>query len=443
MSLVSRTPETDLSHTADPQWELVERIVASPSFAKSDRLRRFLLYICELSLQGRADEINELNIGEKLFGRARNYDSSVDGIVRSHASRLRHRLEQYFGAEGKNEPIRLFIPRGAYLPVFEPQPEAPAPEIAAAETLDAKSSETLAKPMEAIRPAGERPSPWMLLSFALALACAAMVSLLVYGHTRAAAPVKSIGSHLLWGYFFGTNQSTVVVCSDSGLTALQQITGHSMKLTAYLDTDERRRVVASPGMAAEALQDVVERRYTSIVNLLIVTRLFRLAGNSAHQIDVRYARDVRPDDLKDHPVILLGSNQTDPWVEMFDGGMNFTIEDDMKRGISTVFNRSPRANELARYDSVESDPRQTVYAVVALRSNPGGARRVLMLEGTSMAATEAAADFVFEDQRLLPFLNQIRRRDGFIPNFEVLLTSNNVDGYAPQSRIVAYRTSQD
>jgi len=443
MSLGSPQSETDLSPTADPRWELVERIVASPSFAKSDRLRRFLLYICELSLQGRADEINELNIGEKLFGRARNYDSSVDGIVRSHASRLRHKLEQYFSGAGQNEPIRLLIPRGAYLPVFEPQLGVPAPETAAAETPDAKSDEALAKQIETVRAARERPSPWMFLSLALALACVAMLSMLVYGHTGTPAPGTPIGSHPLWENFFGTNQSTVVVCSDAGLTTLQQITGHSMKLTSYLDTDERNRVVASPGMAAEALQDVVARRYTSIVNLLIVTRLFRLAGDNAHQIDVRYARDVRPDDLKDHPVILLGSHQTDPWVEMFDGGMNFTIEDDMKRGISTVFNHSPRGNELARYDSVESDPRQTVYAVVALRSNPGGSRRVLMLEGTSMAATEAAADFVFDDQRLLPFLNTIRRPDGSIPNFEVLLTSNDVDGYAPQSRIVAYRTSQD
>ncbi len=72
----------------DPRWELVERIIASPSFIKSPRLCSFLTYICELTLQGRADEINELNLGEALFARAPNYDPSIDGIVRSHASRL-------------------------------------------------------------------------------------------------------------------------------------------------------------------------------------------------------------------------------------------------------------------------------------------------------------------------------------------------------------------
>ena len=116
---------------SDPRWELVERIVASPTFVKSSRLCSFLIYICELSLQERSDEINELNIGKTVFGRSSNYDPSVDGIVRSHASRLRQRLEQYFNDEGANETIRLLIPRGGYIPVFEPRPSPSAPHEAA------------------------------------------------------------------------------------------------------------------------------------------------------------------------------------------------------------------------------------------------------------------------------------------------------------------------
>lgn len=77
---------------------------------KSDRLCKFLAYVCELSLQGREHEISEVNIGAQLFGRP-NYDPTVDGIVRSHASRMRQRLDQYFEAEGANEPVRLMIPK--------------------------------------------------------------------------------------------------------------------------------------------------------------------------------------------------------------------------------------------------------------------------------------------------------------------------------------------
>ena len=121
--------ERNVGVAGDPRWELVERIVASPCFVKSPRLCSFLIYICDLFLRGRADEINELNIGEALFDRPANYDPSADGIVRSHASRLRQRLDQYFSEEGAQEPIRLLIPKGGYMPVFEPHTlSTPQPE---------------------------------------------------------------------------------------------------------------------------------------------------------------------------------------------------------------------------------------------------------------------------------------------------------------------------
>lgn len=434
--------EIDTPSSADTRLELVERIVTSPSFVKSPRLCNLLTYLCELSLQGRTEEINEINIGVALFGRAPDYDPSVDGIVRSHASRLRQRLEQYFSEEGSKEPIRLSIPKGAYLPEFtshtiaENPPKLPA-------------SEPLAEESE-IEIAGEAPqhnvqrhlTTW-ILSLALALACATIVFLLAHPPTNSATHSAAVSAHPLWSKFFGADQSAVVVCSDAGLGVLQVLSGHSMKLEDYLKTEYRNNVSVPTGSTAEALQIVVNGRYTSMVNLQIVGRLSRLPGLRADQIQTRYARDLRANDLKDSSVILLGSHETDPWLEIFEAGMNFTMQIDSNREIASVINRSPREGELSHYDSNRTDPQQTVYAVVALRHDLGGSRQVLILEGTSMAGTEAAADFVLEDDTLLPFLNRIRRPDGSIPYFEVLLQSTSLDGNASQSKIVAYRTSQD
>lgn len=95
MALTAPQTETAPSLAGDPRWELVERITASPSFVKSPRLCSILVFICELSLSGRNDEISEVNIGASVFGRAQDYDPAIDGIVRSHASRLRQKLEQF------------------------------------------------------------------------------------------------------------------------------------------------------------------------------------------------------------------------------------------------------------------------------------------------------------------------------------------------------------
>jgi hypothetical protein len=64
---------------------------------------------------------------------------------------------------------------------------------------------------------------------------------------------------------------------------------------------------------------------------------------------------------------------------------------------------------------------------------------VLILEGTSMAGTESAADFVFDDARLSQFIDKVRKSSGKVPYFELLLRSSNLDGNASQSNIVGYR----
>ncbi|HEY1646691.1 MAG TPA: hypothetical protein VGF96_01820 [Terracidiphilus sp.] len=431
--------------TRDSRSELVERIVVSPLFAKSPRLCNLLTYICELSFEGRAAEISEIKIGVELFGRTPNYDPSVDGIVRSHASRLRQRLKQYFDEEGKGEAIHLSIPKGAYLPVFEPRlpaTEPPVTDPAHALAEEARFGTPMKAEALAAAPAYPHLALWVL-SLALTFACGTIAYLLVHAYGRSTVHSAPIAAHPLWGRFFGANQSAIVVCSDAGLTALQVLSGHSMKLEHYLDADYRNNLPASGGSAAAALRSMVTGRYTSIVNLQIASRFSRLPGVNPGQVQLRYARDLRASDLEDSSVILLGSHQTDPWLELFETGMNFTMQIDSNRETASVLNRSPRGNELSHYDSKGSDPQQTVYAVVALRHSLGASKPVLILEGTSMAGTEAAADFVLEDMRLLPFLNRIRRPDGSIPYFEVLLQSNSLDGNASPSKIVAYRTSPE
>src|SRR5260370_6796129 len=121
----------------DTRRELVDRVIASSVFSKSKRLSSLLTYVCDLALNGRANEVNEQKIGEAVFGRLPDYDSAIDGIVRTQASRLRQRLDLYFDGEGANEPIRIVIPRGGYVPFSEPRfstqiavPASPPPPVA-------------------------------------------------------------------------------------------------------------------------------------------------------------------------------------------------------------------------------------------------------------------------------------------------------------------------
>src|SRR5580698_596684 len=106
------------ANAEDSRWQLARRIAASGSLGRSRLLADFLLYIVDRHIRDRADEITEQQIGVLVFGRAEGYDANDDNIVRSYARNLRKRIDEYFAAEGKAEPLLLEIPRGGYSPTF-------------------------------------------------------------------------------------------------------------------------------------------------------------------------------------------------------------------------------------------------------------------------------------------------------------------------------------
>jgi hypothetical protein len=118
------TAPLTLSLLANPRWELVQRVAASPYFSRGPKLRAFLLYVCENTILGQLENVREQLIGCKVFGRTADYILSEDNIVRVEARELRKRLEAYFANEGKNERLIIEIPKGTYVATFRPREQA-------------------------------------------------------------------------------------------------------------------------------------------------------------------------------------------------------------------------------------------------------------------------------------------------------------------------------
>jgi len=126
---------------------LLERIFASREFQRATRLREFLSYVVERKLAGQTEDITEILIGHRVFGRTATYNSGDDSIVRTEARTLRQRLERYFAGEGAAEAVVIEIPRGGYQPVFHQRAEGPAGALAAPDPpVAAAPGETAAPP---------------------------------------------------------------------------------------------------------------------------------------------------------------------------------------------------------------------------------------------------------------------------------------------------------
>ncbi len=153
------------------RWQLVERILKSHGFAKSPRLSSFLTYICTCALEGRSEDAQEQQIGIHVFGRSPAYNPSEDSVVRSQARLIRQKLEEYFEDEGRNEPMRIVVPKGTYFPQFVPYSVSSSAEA----TLDrARVPEADAR----AAPSGPAGRSSGIRSFALGLALLLVVGLL-------------------------------------------------------------------------------------------------------------------------------------------------------------------------------------------------------------------------------------------------------------------------
>lgn len=114
----------------------LSRILASEDLDASERNKRFLTYVVEESLQGRADRIKAYTVATSVFGRDESFDPQEDAIVRIEAGRLRRALEHYYLTSGREDQIRIEIPIGSYAPSFARTVDVEADGLAAVGSLD-------------------------------------------------------------------------------------------------------------------------------------------------------------------------------------------------------------------------------------------------------------------------------------------------------------------
>jgi len=144
-----------ISRESPPDAEAVrrqlERILASAGFGAAERRGRLLRYLVEKALAG--EPVKEYGIGVDVFDKSVNYDPRVDPSVRVEIGRLRAKLNEYYSLAAR-APIRIEIPKGSYVPVFETY---------------AAGQEVEPKPAEAL-PAAHRTSKALVAGAAVVLA---------------------------------------------------------------------------------------------------------------------------------------------------------------------------------------------------------------------------------------------------------------------------------
>jgi hypothetical protein len=421
MKTASETNLQAFEFEGDIRWDLVQRIIDSPSLVGSARLRDFLLHVTACAIRQTPEDATEQQIGIQVFQRSPGFNSSEDSIVRSQARLLRLKLSSYFNAEGANEPLIIEIPKGHYLPVFLPARRTePATE--------ALTTGFVSTAMPTVQVADLQPTfldnengfhrnrrqyGWLAATILVLLLCFSLVGLVRW--QRQAATDKPLEQ--LWAPFFN-GDPPLVIYSNALFVG---------------DAKSGMRYAATDGSDAQS-SDFIDH-YTGIGELISVHELTRMFDKQNADFVLKRSALVTWDEARSRNLIFIGSVAENGSLKLLPSMQDFTLTATADE--AGIINHHPRPGEPPVYLRPEH-PLTKDYAVVALLPGPQPDHRMFVFSGLTTLGTQAAVEYASTPSSVAELVRQVSP-DKKVHNFEALLEVSIRGGVPLQPRLLTVR----
>lgn len=416
MTASNLAPELNAKLLGDARWALVERIAASQHLKSSARLREFLFYISECAIREAPEDATEQQIGVRIFHRAPGYNSSEDSIVRTHARLLRQKLTAYFAEEGLHEKLIVEIPKGHYLPVFQPREQAS--QASHAELVPVAPEDSAAVAEVAPPHVRKRRLTYTLLLVAI-LVVAAGAAWFWHPVSRQAAAESAVDK--FWQPFFSNDDPPLVVFSNA------LFVGNS--------TDGLRYAPQQLEPATQGAGNFVDT-YTGIGELASVYTLTRLFDAHHAQFILKRSLLMTWDEAQVKNLIFIGSTAENPSLRVLQSTKDFTMM--ATPDSAGVVNHHPKPGEPAIYSRPEH-PLKIDYAILALRPGVQPGTQMLEFSGLTTFGTQAAVEFVCHPDTAAELMRKITDSSGRIHPFEAVLETNIGGGVPLETHLVTIR----
>jgi hypothetical protein len=455
---------------AEQCQQQVHRIIHSTTFRNALTLQQLFQFLADKAVAGAKEGLKEYTIGVEAFGRKQDFDPKTDPIVRVQIHRLRQKLKEYYDAEGSHDPILIEIPKGHYLPSFVGA-TVPVADLNHGTPSQLDTTFSVAPPLLGQNvesegqqtPKGRRGFSWLSSSGAAIAAAAVVVFATGFlvgnkqmrngtgGETASSNPELAFGKStdpvkVFWARFLGNDPAPVIAYPDAvfllddsnDLFRFRQ--GASDSRGARVDPHLARQFASNPSLVAQAGQLYYENGYTGTGELQGVAMLTGLFGQMGVKATIKPSRDITPDDLKQHNVILLGSPFQNIAVAQLLSMGDFTFDNpDSRREQwrAQILNAHPRADENLTYRT-ERDPTSQVlktdYSLISIQPGVVPGRYIAVLGGLDTKGTEGATMFatsrpgVEELSRALAAFGESGAKGG-TPVFQALVRVRLEKGY--------------
>ena len=396
---------------ADPSSEqrhqALREVLESQALARSEQLKNFLRYVCELEIAGRAGEIKEYSIGVEALGRPSSYSPVNDSSVRRRAFELRTKLTELYSQELAASPVLIDLPKGSYVPAFRFRQDPVA------------------------SPQPPRFGPRMAIAAALVAGLlAGAVAMRLWGPPPpAGAPAEIVRE--AWGPLV-TSQGNVLICISSNfyMAVRSGIFSPGNDLPTFPAPDELYPLYQKnnplPAQGKLYMRPAFNVTTLGVVGAVATaSSTLRAFGAQAQILPERTAPLAS---FRNRNVILFGDGINSFAAAKLLSRARLAVVHDPATGRLVIRDRTKPVSDPAAFSRREAEPGDPaeVYGLLTVLpsdSEPGQQRRTLIVSGVSNVGTQGAMEYFASPDRLTELRKRFRRDGlpGFPPAYQVVV----------------------
>jgi hypothetical protein len=399
----------------------IEKLLASHTLHGSESLCKLLRYLAKQALDHPGLAVKEYQIATEVFGRQSDFDPQLDSMVRVQAGRLRSKLGEYYNTEGAGDTVVVELPKGSYAIAFHDRPHPWPPEGENGHFRDHAVGR-------------DSSQKWAVTSLVLAVLLA--VALVSFGALiltrRTPAPVPQSPKDIVpapiqifWKGFVTGPEDPSVIFSNAGFV------GRPDTGMRYYD-------------AARDKGAFILDHYTGVGEVLAVHNLDRVFNMLHKSLRVKRGSLFSLDDAKNNDLIFIGSPSENLVLLEIPSTRDFvfrTVKSGPREGNVEIVNVNPEGKEPKEFLATPSNmPVTEDYAVVAYERGINPDHSELILAGTTTLGTQAAAEFVTNENYLAVLLKALNVTEpSELKPFESVIWVKVAKGVPVESQLVALR----
>jgi hypothetical protein len=410
---------------------LAERIRSSGVLGRSELMQRLFDFLVECSAAGKVPK--EIELAIDVFGKDADFEVAHDAMVRVYMHKLRKKLEEYYADAGRNETVRLTVPRGEYRLVFE---ESPAPiEATSTETLEPAVVESLLAEQEVPAPPAvpTRFAHWRTAAAIGAVLIAVNLLgwiLFAANHSHGAHEVNVVRNNPLWHDMINDDLPIYIVVGDYYIFG--ELDAHSETSPESVQRLVREFNINSRNDLEQWLKDrpELERRYmdlalrylptSSAFALQNVVPLLEPNSKNPGQVQTILASELTPSMIRSSHIVYVGLlSGMGILRDIAFAGSQFKIGETYDELIDRKSNRTYVSQSSV---SINDNTRYRDYGYFSTFAGPNG-NRIVILAGTRDVAMMHTAEAVSHPQTLATLTQQSHAEK----NFEALYAVDAID----------------